>query len=332
MNNFTKILKEDSFGALSERFTVIIPTRGLNGKYLKLVIESYNKFLDPLSIYEIIIITPDDNVKEYVKKYNNFKFKVLKDEEVVPIIPLVAQGDGWIIQQYIKLMIAANIETDYYMIFDDDLFLVKPLKYEDLFHNVSGDLRLRYSSEPLKTLSTPTFSSKTWWEGSAKLLHVRFPQDKSISDYLDSIFHSEQRKRDDDDKLMSVTPQVFVTEYVLKLLLELPIDWMTKFKEYGASEYSLYWLFLRNSRSEPEGRLSDVSRNSGLHEKYTDECTHWWYTDSNTSLLNPTDNVDELTRIIYNGIHNNKGYFMVIQSWIGIDEGLIKMILDKVQL
>ena len=58
------------------KYTVIIPSRGLDGKYLKLALLTYEKYLQ--DVYEIIIITPDTSLQNYIKSMNyKHNYKIL---------------------------------------------------------------------------------------------------------------------------------------------------------------------------------------------------------------------------------------------------------------
>ncbi len=269
--------------------TIVLPTRGLDGKYFKLVMESYNKYLN--IDCEFIIITNDINVEDYIKKYK-FKFRIIKDDELLDCSRFNTKDECWYKQQLLKLLISKKVETDLYMILDDDLFLTREITLKDIYVND----KIRYSSEKYEELSTKNHSSLNWWNGSCKLLSIEMIKN---------------------DNLMSVTPQIFITNIVLELLIELKMmygNFINKFIEYGASEYSLYWLYILQTRNE---------------NKYSNKDIHWWVPDENVNVLDYIYDVKELITKVCNGFKNNSSYFTVIQSYLNIDESLIEEIVKQ---
>jgi hypothetical protein len=278
---------------MKNKFTVIVPTRGLSGLYFQQALTFYRKYLQADDVYEFIVITPDVRVEPFLKKwYPEFNWRVISDDEMNVDIKV----KPWIRQQFYKLLISMFVKTELYLVVDDDCFLNKRLGYDDIYANeervkaggaIATGKKIRYNSEKFSDLGKLGFSSKSWIEGSCKLLNVNVDNFKDKND------------------LMGVTPQILVVKIVKELLSSLPSGWMDKFIDYSASEYSLYWVYT-------------VTHNYA--DMYTDKSTHWWYTDENTSLINPNTDLDpqlqcNLTRqIIYNGIRNNAGYFYVLQS------------------
>jgi len=288
---------------LNDKFTIILPSRGLDGKYLKLVLQSYEKYFS--DVYEVIIISPDANLQDYVNRNNNKKltYRIIHDN----IFELNKKGElkpnhPWYNQQFIKLLVSQYVETELYMVLDDDIFLIKPFGYNDIFDK-NNIRRIKYNTEPYSTLSTPNYSSRDWWHGSCQLLNV------DTSNIINN------------DYLMNVTPQVFITNKVLTLLLHLysncsKDNWMDKFIELKCSEYSLYWLWLIKTQS------------TGL---YTHLGNKFWYTDTNCNILEPINSFSQFLQTINNGfdVHINNGYFMVIQSYLNYPENIIGDIVGK---
>ena len=272
------------------KYTVIIPSRGLNSKYLKLTLPTYEKYLQ--DIYEIIIITPDESVKQYIENKNyKHKYKILNDD----LFYFDKNNHKWYNQQFIKLLISIYVETDLYFILDDDIFLIDFINYNTLFVND----KIRYSSESYNTLSTPNYSSMDWWIGSCKLLNI-------ISTCIVN------------DNLMNVTPQVFITEHVLNLLDWLYKnydDWMQDFINNKCSEFSIYWLWLYKNN---------------LQNLYTNSNTHWWYNDTNTNILDYVVSLQDFINKCKNGFDKNinLGYCMVIQSHLNYPNELVEYILQ----
>jgi hypothetical protein len=274
------------------KYTVIIPSRGLDGKYLKLALLTYEKYLQ--DVYEIIIITPDTSLQNYIKDMNyKHNYKILNDD----LFYFDTQNNKWYNQQFIKLLISIYVSTDLYFILDDDIFLIKPITYNDIY----VDTRIRYSSESYNTLSTPNYSSLDWWLGSCKLLNL-------IPTCIIN------------DNLMNVTPQIFITEHVLNLvdwLYKNYDDWFDEFITNKCSEYSLYWLWLYKNN---------------LQNLYTNNCKHWWYTNIFTNILETQTNLWDFINTCKNGFDTNinLGYCMVIQSHLNYPNYIVSDILSKI--
>jgi len=275
------------------KYTVIIPSRGLDSKYLKLTLLTYEKYLH--DIYEIIIITPHkQQIENYIYNQNyKHKYKILNDD----IFYFDVNNHKWYNQQFIKLLISIYVETELYFILDDDIFLIRNIYYNDLFVNN----KIRYSSESYNTLSTPNYSCRDWWLGSCKILNI-----------LPTAIIN--------DNLMNVTPQVFITEQVLNLLewlYDTYENWMSEFIYNKCSEFSIYWLWLYKTN------LQNLYDNSNIH---------WWYTDTNTNILDYVLNLQQFIDICKNGFDKNinPGYCMVIQSHLNYHTNVVSDVLNKI--
>jgi hypothetical protein len=277
------------------KFTIVLPTRGLKNQYLPLVFRTYEKYLDLDSIEEIIIISPQqENLPDQKSSFlsdtyiDKIPVRFLSDEEILfprTVFPDI-QAKGWYRQQIIKLLIYQHVKTPVYLIVDDDLFLTRSLSYNDLRVMIDGKIYWKYSSEKYSDLGKKNYSALTWWKGSAQLLEF------------------DQSQLRDDDHLLGVTPQIFVTEYVRNLISHLESlspEWIEKFIQLGATEYTTYWIYLHTQN---------------LHHVYSDKGTPLWTNDPQYNILDYCT-VEAGKSIIANGFCKCPSYFMVIQSYLG---------------
>lgn len=287
---------------MTSKFTLVLPTRGLTNQYLPLVIKTYQKYLDPLSIEEILIIIPKSQLlgnnyekfQSYVKD-GKFKFTFITDEE---ILPANLQATGWYKQQLIKLLIYKYVKTTAYLIVDDDLFLTRPFAYNDLRVEIAGTKYWKYSSEKYCELSQKNYSSLKWWKGSSKLLNF------------------DLQKLSRDNHLMGVTPQIFVTEYVLDLigyLEHMYSSWITEFISSGSTEYTVYWIYLYTHN---------------LHYMYSDQCIQLWTNNPSYNIVDHC-NFDRAVTAIRAGFNETPDYFMVIQSYLGFPANEIAKLQEE---
>jgi hypothetical protein len=259
---------EFQINELHKKYTIVIPINPkseLNRLYY--FFKSLKQYVYLPDVYKVYIITSNE-VIEKIKKFN-FNFLTFIDEEIIEPLKI---PDKWIYQQILKLKISKIIKTKYYLIIDDDMFLIKELCFNDFFDKG----HIIYSHESFPHNNPPNYTNKIWWENSCKLL--KYPIDKLYNK----------------NNLMSVTPQVMITNLVIELLDNLLKNW-----EYTYfTEYSLYWIYLIQQDKE-----------------------HFYTTNGNKlleqnvlfNLLQFTEYNDSI-HIIKNALLEKKYHFLCIQS------------------
>jgi hypothetical protein len=127
-------------------------------------------------------------------------------------------------QMLLKLLIFKYIQTDLYLILDDDIISLKPFGYHDIFLKN----KIRYGSEP------GIGSQPYVWECSRDLLKLN----KKTNIY---------RLK----KTMSITPEIMITSVVVDMMGYLinmhgSVDNLYNVMSHVSwTEYTLYWLYLK---------------------------------------------------------------------------------------
>jgi len=255
-------------------------------QFIDIGLLSYDKFLNLKDLESFIIVCPEDEIKELEKLrilFPEIPFLFFSEEKILNCD--FSKMRGWIKQQIIKLKISSYVKTEIYIPIDGDLFLVDYLNEE----NLKKDGKFKISFEPYQTINDHKYSvNSAWVNGSEKLLNYKL----------------------ENEKIMSVTPQIMITDIVINLMLQLPSNWENLFFIYGATEYTLYWLFVLKNK---------------LEEKYID-CTSTkplWYHDLEVNVLvrlNSKDIVERVTR----SLSEKRSFFGVIQSWMNLDTSCLQ--------
>jgi hypothetical protein len=196
---------------LEKMYTIVIPINP-NGELKRIIlfIKFLKKYLYLPEVYKIFVITSNN----MIEKLKEFKFLTFINEEEIE--PSSNYEEKWFYQQILKLKIARLIKTKYYLILDDDMFLIKELKFKDLFYNN----RVIYFHEKYPHGAPVGYTNPFWWENSCKILNYN----------VENLYNKTD--------LMGVTPQTMITDIVLELLNVLP----TKMNYF--TEYSLYWIYI----------------------------------------------------------------------------------------
>ena len=169
------------------QYSIVIP---INPNTLLKHCATYFKFLDKFlhyrDVYKIYIVTSEDLIEKL--KFSINIFEIYKKIKFV--------NETQINQQILKLKIASMIKTKFYLILDIDMFLIKPLKLDDMILNG----KIIYSHEPFPHNNPPGYTNSSWWENSCKVLNCNVEN-----------FHSM-------NNLMGVTPQLLVSSIVNELI------------------------------------------------------------------------------------------------------------------
>ncbi len=78
------------------------------------------------------IVTPDQEYPALAAKVSGKNYRVVPESRIVPEFRSFPSVEGWYKQQMIKIAIAAEIKTEFYLTLDADLFCTRPLRYSDL--------------------------------------------------------------------------------------------------------------------------------------------------------------------------------------------------------
>ncbi len=144
-----------------------------------ILIPSFEKYFCLDKLFEFIIICPSEDLEIIQNNIKSDKMKIVlyTDEEICDVFPT----DSWFRQQAIKLGIAFKVKTDHYFIFDADMCLTRPIKY---------DLDLFKDGKPV-CHGTKYRTHYMWWMESCKILkiHRRLELDNIGPDLTPNIFN-----------------------------------------------------------------------------------------------------------------------------------------------
>ena len=277
------------FNFQENKYTIFIPTRGDGYTFelfINVALPLYERYLNKNDIYEFIICCPEENL-DYVKfKLNKFNFPFVY---FIDSSFYVDSINNWIKQQIIKLEICVYVKTKYYLILDDDMYLTKNLSLCDFFDE---NEKIYYSFESWSD-NGPNFANNAkWYTDSCETLK-----------YDNSMLKKS-------NKLMGVTPQLFITRIVHQLLQVLGKNWKNNFK---GTEYSLYWIYLIQT----------------LRTHYYTPNNIFFAMDHEYQVIVPNLTNDSVKNIIQSSFESKKYYFLVIQSWINYDNILVYNNLKK---
>ena len=278
------------------KYSIILPLKIDKSNAYKIFSEIslplYDKFLDTEFLHYFYIICPRENIEEICKTtelYPSIPFKFIEEETILD--SSFNDIRGWFKQQLIKLCISNIIETKKYLIVDSDMFLNKPLKYEDFFH----DNKLKYSHEQYHTENNKYYSTNSkWWSSSCKILE--YPVEKLF----------------DNKFLMSVTPQVLEKNKVKKLIAYLNDkygdNWAKTLCDMNFTEFTLYWVYLLMTEQT---------------EIYTPHGVPLWRHDVERNIL-CHHSEDEMKEIVRKSTSDKDTHFSVIQSYLRVNIDNIK--------
>lgn len=263
------------------KYSIVIPIFPKNNfdVFCKIILPLYEKYLNWKEIHKFYLITPKKFVETLKSKSTNFRVEVLEEESLLN--SSVLNYRGWFKQQILKLNISSILETDYYLVLDDDLFLIKPLQFKDFFNNKL----IIYSNEGW-TDDGPTFSTNSrWWKSACEVLNYD----------LTNILHSSTN--------MSVTPQLLRKKHSLSLIEELKkinSNWMLLFCERNLTEFSSYWVYLLKNQIQ----------------EYTPTGNKLWEHHLDINILTPGLNREMFRYIIAHSLSLKRHFFFVIQSYL----------------
>jgi Family of unknown function (DUF6492) len=190
-------------------------------RFMDIAMPTYVKWLKLQDVKDFfVVVTAQEraDIQAILKHtYPEFPWRIIAEDTLVhATIP-----NGWAKQQTAKLAIAQHVETDHYLIIDDDTFLTRPFGMTELLHNGRAIMNKTEIDFPFFFL----------W--SAQVLGVDF--DKVVQA---APFH------------MAITPEIFVTSVVRDLVNTLEKRhgtfpaWQRYLADHKFTEYCLYWIYL----------------------------------------------------------------------------------------
>jgi len=298
INNFKQEIREIK-KIYEKQYSIVIPIRPNTcidqcKTYFKLL----NKYLHFTDVYRIYVITSEEygeiikqniNSLEVCDKINFIDEVTLQNMDELPNV----QIKNWYYQQLLKLKIASHIKTNYYLILDIDMFLIKPLKYEDMFF----ENKIIYAHECFPHNNPPGYTNRKWWENSCNLFNI------SVEKLYDM------------KNLMGVTPQLLITnvvnELISFLIQKFGLEWEKVLMQHGFTEFSLYWIYI-------------LERN--LDKLYTVLGKPLLDVDEKENVLHHNTN-ETIIKTIENAIENRTFHFLVVQGWLNIDFSVYSYLL-----
>ena len=280
---------------MGNKYTIVLPTNLKNN--FDLLFENNTKFFHIEDIEEFIIVCNSNNVEIIQNKVKNINlnFKVISEDLLLN--ESVRESRGWIKQQIIKLSSSSIVKTNEYLVLDDDLFLVKKLKYTDFFN----EGRIVYSHEGWTDNSSNFSTNSRWWEGSCKML--RFDLNKIKENSFN----------------MGVTPQLFKTKLIKELIDDIKEvnqqeDWQKTFVDCEATEFCSYWIYLLKSEND---------------KYYTPNGNKIWDLDKEINILEPGISEEQFKQTIKNAYLFKRNHFFVIQSYLNYPIYYYKNIIES---
>jgi hypothetical protein len=301
------IYDEDSQNCRS-KYSIIVPTRGSGDAY-KLFstcgLKLYEKYLNKTDIFEFIITCPKENYTNVLNDLSiyNLPIKIYVDDDLVD--PKYMGHIGWFKQQIIKINISNFIKTEYYLVLDDDIFIVKPTSMKDFFDD---DGRIFYCyeahSENVEWLNNMCSLFKTTIEYATHPIWI-----SSACEIIGNDINFIKSQTD----IMGVTPQLFKTDIVKSMIRHIGNEWQSGIIEKIASEYQLYWNYIIKSDQKklyvPSYKL--------------------YIQDTERNIISPST-IFDMERRINSAFVNKNQHFMVIQSHLKCPIDIISSFINIV--
>jgi len=286
----------DKNEVICNKYSIIVPIANNSCiRRVNLFIKSLNKFLFMDDVHKIYIITSTAKMDSIKQIWMNdligahiFNKITFIDENVIEPVFL---ENKWYYQQILKLKISKYIQTKHYLVLDDDMFLIKPLKFSDF---ISNDNKIIYTHESFPHNNPRCYTNSTWWTTSANVLEF------------------DVKRIYDNTCLMGVTPQLLITDVVIGLIAILEkkygIEWAKKITQLRFTEYALYWIHV-------------IQQNM----------THLYSIDKQDVLLLDVDesvtvlehsSEESIVQVVNRALETKKYHFLLIQGWLRIDTNI----------
>lgn len=181
----------------------------------EILLPSFDKWMDVACVRRFIIICPEDHVGSYRECGDSFsKLRIDVISEGTLLKGTFTTKNSWYIQQMLKLNACGLIETEWYCTLDADVFLFKRTGYEDFIKNG----RAIFNNEPIS-------EHPLWWERSSAYLKIPI-----------SVLQVG----------FGATPSLLHTATCVDMKQQVDIEAALS---TGATEYTLYWLYLNAKRN-----------------------------------------------------------------------------------
>jgi len=245
------------------RISAILPIKTKGRHYADniarcdILFSSLRHFAGPAVFDAFLIIVPHDefaDAQRYAEAWSDFPIRVIDESLHMTAFAEFSQPHQirpWHRQQIIKLYTPALIDTEYFMVFDPDVFAIHPFSIDDLI--IDGRAL---------TYCQPRMREPHLWRPSAKLLQ----QDPCLD--RDGIWWTPAiLSRTLVERLHRRLEDLYSGDWTRILLSNYMIDW---------TEYTLYWL-----NAEREGLLDryHIAAPDGRRTLHVDESV--WYAGKN---------------------------------------------------
>ncbi len=234
---------------------------------------------DVATFFVILRANEQRAFKTYMEKYTPPQlqsiFTLVAQEELINVHDMEKSR----VQMLSKILIATRVPTSHYLIIDDDVVALRKFGFDDIF----ADSKHRY----VRYTHDGTFH-ENWFRGSAEVLQI---------DYDTSQIHMLRKQK----RILSVTPEIFITEQALSLVDKLQQLHGASYQQALSSikgrwtEYTLMWYHLMQ-----QGDVTKWYRKTRI--PLSDNDRNIWYASS--------DLCDRLRKMW----SDPKPYFGVIQS------------------
>lgn len=253
-----------------------------DGRRMRICLSSLERYLECSRVGQLLIIIPDRAEKQAIEAVTwcgralPFATKILQDHEVLGRDALRTRVPGWFTQQLVKLGVADQLKSEFYITLDADVLLTRPTSYEDLIQGGRA-----------ATVFYTRQVHESWWRASSQILGVEVdwsrdgmgvtpailstqiargllrhleskgggPWYRPIVEYLD-----DQRARG----LYAPTEGSPVpTEYTLYFLFAEQLGWIDRFHVESDSLWCKQQVFARDERLQLREHLKAASRGPG---------------------------------------------------------------------
>ncbi len=293
----------DPSSSLAEKISAVLPlkTRGRhyadNVGRCDILFASLRAFTRPEIFERFVIVVPHneiDEVRQYTAAWSDFPIQLVDEEEHFGIFQQFSarhQVRPWHRQQIIKLYAPALVNTEYFMVFDPDVFATRPFNLNVL---LPGGRALTHFQ--------PRQREPRFWEASARILKQDPHLERDGLWWTPALLSSTLCRR-----LHARLEDLYGEHWMRVLLARYTVDW---------TEYTLYWL-----NAEREGLLDRYHARPvpGMPELHVDESI--WYAGPRGSNLARWDAARHFAP-------DAKGIFAVVQSNTGLS---IPTVLAKLQ-
>jgi hypothetical protein len=117
----------------SNKFDAVLPLTLRDFERFRILDASMARSFEDLRV--CWVVTPDEDFHELAAKIDRARYRIVPESEIVPEFRYFPLVSGWFKQQLIKIAIAPQVETEFYLTLDADLFCTRALRYADLIQD-----------------------------------------------------------------------------------------------------------------------------------------------------------------------------------------------------